>query len=104
MGTEDETELTQGRRCLAAAGAAVVAATIVNPLDVVKVNWLLMLCGCSGERARWLRTLLDYPHTRALRWRVPTQNTTQQTRMQAQALPALAACSPSGCYNSTLYE
>ena len=37
MGTEDETELTQGRRCLAAAGAAVVAATIVNPFDVVKV-------------------------------------------------------------------
>jgi hypothetical protein len=37
MPTEDEHELTLGNRFIAAAGAAVVAATVVNPLDVIKV-------------------------------------------------------------------
>jgi hypothetical protein len=38
MGTEDETELTLQGRATAAAGAALVAACIVNPLDVIKVS------------------------------------------------------------------
>jgi hypothetical protein len=39
MGTEDETELTLQGRATAAAGAALVAACIVNPLDVIKVSY-----------------------------------------------------------------
>lgn len=38
MGTEDETGLTMQGRATAAAGAALVAACIVNPLDVIKVG------------------------------------------------------------------
>lgn len=38
MGTEDETDLSLQNRAIAAAGAALVAACIVNPLDVIKVG------------------------------------------------------------------
>lgn len=38
MGTEDEQQLTVAGRAQAAAGAAFVAAAIVNPLDVIKVG------------------------------------------------------------------
>jgi hypothetical protein len=38
MGTEDEQQLTVAGRAQAAAGAAFVAAAIVNPLDVIKVS------------------------------------------------------------------
>lgn len=44
MGTEDESTLTLQGRATAAAGAALVAACIVNPLDVIKVSvcWACM--------------------------------------------------------------
>lgn len=59
MGTEDESTLTLQGRATAAAGAALVAACIVNPLDVIKVGvcWACMaslmhaaasLPGCSS--------------------------------------------------------
>lgn len=50
MGNESEQQLTVAGRAQAAAGAAVVAAAIVNPLDVIKVGFcclhqlMLLLC------------------------------------------------------------
>lgn len=38
MPTQEESQLTLQGRATAAAGAAVVAAAIVNPLDVIKVG------------------------------------------------------------------
>jgi hypothetical protein len=47
MGARVEDQLPVGRRLLAAGGAAFVAATIVNPLDVVKVRLLALQRLCA---------------------------------------------------------
>jgi len=93
MGTEDETELTLQGRAVAAAGAALVAACIVNPLDVIKVRtghchalWS-KIPGCCGSADDWLLLL--------------------QTRIQAQAMAESSGqrgCSTPWTCTSTLYE
>lgn len=51
MGTEDETDLSLQNRAIAAAGAALVAACIVNPLDVIKVGTCQQLQHAGDDAA-----------------------------------------------------
>lgn len=57
MGTEDETQLGIRERCVAAAGAAFVAATIVNPLDVIKVHAGFYCCLSEHAGPQHAKTL-----------------------------------------------
>ena len=46
--TAGTVQLSTKDRCLAAAGAALIAAVVVNPLDVVKVRLLLTVNQHAG--------------------------------------------------------
>lgn len=97
MGTEDETELTLQGRATAAAGAALVAACIVNPLDVIKVSCKTPLC-CKESSADPTGCMLMLI---LLLWLV------LQTRIQAQAMAESSgqrSCSTPWTCTSTLYE
>lgn len=100
MGTEDESTLTLQGRATAAAGAALVAACIVNPLDVIKVG-VCWACMPSLPHAR--QAVADTAAAVLFCGRLPPQ-----TRIQAQAM-AEASGQRSGCSTpwtctSTLYE
>jgi len=120
MPTEDEATLTLTNRCIAAGGAAVVAATVVNPLDVIKVR-----C-CDGVvlMRRQMQPATGLVGWGVMRWVVrgrahaqhqpcEQRQHTRQTRIQAQAMASAsgraAAAASSGPADPasmvhTLYE
>jgi hypothetical protein len=131
MGTEDESQLTLQGRAAAAAGAALVAACIVNPLDVIKVRVWSERSAADGDHAAGLAVVrgaapIPPPRTLLLLLRLmsqtsnpllllpavppspPPRPSTTQTRIQAQAmaesLGQKAACSSPWTCSSTLYE
>jgi hypothetical protein len=92
MGTEDETELTLQGRATAAAGAALVAACIVNPLDVIKVCLSCSSAALSGQVSGSCADVVML---------------LLQTRIQAQAMAEASGqrgCSTPWICTSTLYE
>ena len=97
--TVSDVQLTIKERCIAAAGAALVAAVVVNPLDVVKVSCVKRL-GMHTGKFFYSALFAWLPLNKQLPWKLSHRHLQQSLKSCHQQILVHSADKDAGTLNT----